>query len=57
MMVCNAIRWLGDGKRVILCQSVRELVRAVRAVRNTQVFLADTTVADEGAQGIHFELN
>jgi len=57
MMLCNAIRWLGDGKHVILCQRVRELVRAVRAVRNTWVFLTDTTVADEGAQGIAFELN
>ena len=47
-MLCNATHHLGDGKRVILCQRVRGSVRAVRGVRNTQVFLTQTrVVADE----------
>jgi len=35
---------LGDGLRVILWQSVRGSVRAVRALRNTRVFLTETRV-------------
>ena len=46
--VCNATRRLGDGQRVILRQRVRGSVRAVRAVRNTRVFLTEIrVVADE----------
>ena len=42
--VCNATRRLGDGKRVILRHRVRGSVRAVKAVRNTLVFLTETIV-------------
>ena len=46
--MCNSTRRLGDGYRVILRQRVRGSVRAVRAVRNTRVFLTETRVtADE----------
>jgi len=45
---CNATHHLGDGKHVILSHMVRGSVRAVRAVRNTWVFLMETrVVADE----------
>jgi len=48
LMLCNATRCLGNGKRVILCQRVRGSVRAIRAVRKTQVFLTETrVVADD----------
>jgi hypothetical protein len=41
-------RRLDDGQRVILHQRVRGSVRAVRAVRNTRLFLTETrVVADE----------
>jgi hypothetical protein len=41
-------RRLGDGNRVILRQTVRGSVRAVRAVRNTRLFQTETrVVADE----------
>jgi len=43
-MLCNVTSRLGDGQRVILCQRVRGSVRAVRAVRNTGVFLTETRV-------------
>jgi len=43
-LLCNATRRLGDGQRVILRQSVRGSVRAVRAVRNSRVFQTETTV-------------
>jgi len=43
-MLCNATSHLGDGKRVILHQRVPGSVRAIRAVRNTRVFLTETTV-------------
>jgi hypothetical protein len=36
-----------DRKRVILRQRVRDLVRAVRAVRNTQVFQTETRVVTD----------
>jgi hypothetical protein len=46
--VCNATHCFGDGSRLILCQRVRGSTRAVRAVRNTRVFLTETrVVADE----------
>jgi len=35
---------LGDGKRVILSQSIEGSVRAIRAVRNIRVFLMETSV-------------
>jgi hypothetical protein len=41
-------RCLGDGKRVFLYQRVRGSVRAVRAIRNTQVFQTDTKVVADG---------
>jgi len=41
-LLCNAMRHLGDGKRIILRQRVQGSVSAVRAVRNTRVFLTDT---------------
>jgi len=41
---CNATCSLGDGQRVILCQRVRRSTRAVRAVRNTPVFLTEIRV-------------
>jgi len=43
-LLCNETHCLGDGKRVILRQRVRGSVRAVRAVRNTQVFQMETGV-------------
>jgi hypothetical protein len=49
-VLCNATRRLGDGKRVFLRRRVRGSVRAVRAVRNTQVFQTETrVVADEAS--------
>jgi hypothetical protein len=42
--VCKATRRLGDGSRLILRQRVRGSPRAVRAVRNTQVFQTETAV-------------
>ena len=44
LMLCNATRRLGDGKHVIVCQRVRGSVRAIRAIRNTRVFLMETRV-------------
>jgi len=44
LMLCNATRRLDDGQCVILRQRVRGSVRAVRAVRNTRVFLTETRV-------------
>jgi len=53
-LLCNAIRRLGDGQRVILRQRVRGSVRAVRAVRNTRVFQTETgVVADELCTRFH----
>jgi len=45
--VCNMTRRLGDAQRVILRQRVRGSVRAVRAVRNTLVFLTEIRVLAE----------
>jgi len=45
--VCNATRRLSDGSRLILRQSVRGSVRAVRAIRNTQVFQTETCVVTD----------
>jgi len=42
--LCNATDRLGDRKHVTLSQRVRGCVRAVRAVRNTRVFLTETRV-------------
>jgi len=42
-----------DGKCVILRLRVRGSVRAVRAVRNTRVFLTETRVVADEAQEIH----
>jgi len=48
LMLCNATHRLGDGKRVILRQRVRGSVRAIRAIRNTPVYLTETwVVADK----------
>jgi len=44
LMLCNATHRLGDGKRLILRQRVRGSIRAVRAFRNTRVFLTETRV-------------
>ena len=45
--VCNATRRVGDGSRLIIRQRVRGSVSAVRAIRNTRVFLTETNfVAD-----------
>jgi len=44
LMLCNTTRRLGDGQHLILHQRVRGSVRAVRAVRNTRVFLTETRV-------------
>jgi len=44
LMLCNATDRLGDRKHVTLSQRVRGCVRAVRAVRNTRVFLTETRV-------------
>jgi hypothetical protein len=46
-LLCNATRRLGDRHRVILRQSVRGSVRAVRAVRNTRVFHTETRVVTD----------
>jgi len=43
-LLCNATRRLGDRKLVILCQRVQGSIRAVRVVRNTQVFQTETRV-------------
>jgi hypothetical protein len=40
--VSNAIRRVGDRSNLIVCQRVGGSVRAVRAIRNTQVFLMET---------------
>jgi hypothetical protein len=46
--VFKATHRLGDGSRLILRQTVRRSVRAIRSVRNTQVFQTETAVvADE----------
>jgi len=44
LMLCNATRRLCDGKRLFLHQRVRGSITAVRAVRNTRVFLTETRV-------------
>jgi len=45
--VCNATRCRGDGSHLFLSQRVRGLVRAVKVVRNTRLFLTETRfVAD-----------
>jgi len=46
--VCNATRYLGEVYREILHQRVRGSVRAIRAVRNTRVFLTETSVVADG---------
>jgi hypothetical protein len=52
--VCNATSRLGDGSRLILRQRVQCSARAVRAVRNTQVFQTETrVVADVPATSNH----
>jgi hypothetical protein len=43
-LLCNETRHLGDRKCIILRGGVQGSVRAVRAVRNTQVFQMDTRV-------------
>jgi len=43
-VVCNVTRRLGDRSRLILHQRVQGSVRAVRVVRNTRVFQAETIV-------------
>jgi len=51
--VCTATRRLGDGSYLILRQRVRGSTRAVRAIRNTQVFQAETrVVADVGGEHV-----
>ena len=47
--ISNVTRHLGDGKHVILRQIVRGSVRAVRAVRNTQVFMTESRVITDAA--------
>ena len=42
--LCNTTHRLGDGQLAILGQRVRGSVRAIRAIRNTRVFLKETTV-------------
>jgi hypothetical protein len=44
LMLCNMTRRLGDGKHGILRQRARWSVRAVRAFRNTGLFLTETRV-------------
>jgi len=44
LMLCNATRHLGNGKRVIRRHRVRRSVRAIRAIWNTRVFLTETKV-------------
>ena len=51
LMLCNTTHRLGDGRHVTLCQGVRGSVRAVRAVRNTRVFLMETRVV---ADAVHW---
>ena len=46
--VCNATCRLDVGQPVILRQWVRGSVRAIRAVRNTRVFLMETRVVADG---------
>jgi hypothetical protein len=44
MYICNTPNRMGDGKGVCLCQRVQDSDRAVRANRNTLVFLTQTKV-------------
>ena len=46
--VFNASCYLTEGKHIILRQKVRGSVIAVRAVRNTRVFLMETRVVADG---------
>ena len=48
--VCNATRRLGEGSGLFLHQRVRGSVRAVRAVRNTRVFLTETKFVADGTK-------
>jgi len=43
----NATHRLGDRQCVILCQTVRGSVRAIRAIRNTRVFQMETSVVGD----------
>jgi len=49
LMRCNASHHLSDGKHEILRQRVQGSVRAIRAVRNTRVFLKETWVVADVA--------
>ena len=51
MYVCSATRRLGDGQCVILRQSVRGSVRAVRAVQNSRVFQTEIWVVADDEHG------
>jgi len=53
---CNGIRRLGDRLLVILCQTVRDSMRAVSAGRNTQVFLTEIRVLADEANALSTEL-
>jgi len=56
--VCNAKSRPGDGKHVILRQRVCDSVRAIRAGRNTRVFLMETmVVADDHLRQIMHQPN
>jgi hypothetical protein len=48
--VCKATPYRGEGKHELLRQRVQESVRAVTAVRNTQVFQTKTTVLGDVRQ-------
>jgi hypothetical protein len=49
--VCNVTRRLGDRSRLILCQRVRDCVRAVRAVQHTRVFQTLPRVVADALSG------
>jgi len=51
LMLCNAARRLGDRKRSFLRQRVQGSMGAIRAVRNTWVFLTETGVVADDCNG------
>jgi hypothetical protein len=53
LMLCNATRRLGNGKRVILPPRVRGFIWAVIVVRNTWVFLMETKVVADVLNSSH----
>jgi len=51
--VCNATRHSCDGSSLILRHRVQGSVKAVRAIRNTRVFLTETRIVADVASAIY----